>query len=88
MNDLKINNMAYKIEYAQYRNREFNAWIEAAVVPTKREAWELIKARGFTAAEKGIEWMVSEVSRSPTRTWLDDACGGEESGRSRYDEGR
>lgn len=54
--------MAYKIEYAQRRNGQFNAWIEACVVPTKREAWELIKARGFTAAQQGDEWMVSEVS--------------------------
>ena len=76
MNDLKINNMAYYLEYAQFLNGEFHGWIDGGTYGTKREAWNVIKGWGYTAAQKGDRWMVSEVvSHSPTGNWLDDAYG-------------
>lgn len=45
------------IEYAQFGNGGmFRGWVEIGTFPTKRRAWEVLKAHGFTCAGKGNQW--------------------------------
>ena len=54
--------MTYKVELAINHNGRFTGWQSFGPIPSKREAWEFIRSHGFTAADKGDKWMVSEGS--------------------------
>ena len=47
----------FTVELAQFRNREFAGWQEFGPFASKREAWDFIKAQGFSDAGKGLDWL-------------------------------
>jgi len=53
--------MRYLVELAMHYKGRFAGWQEFGPFESKRAAWEFIQSKGYTASDKGEEWMVSEV---------------------------
>lgn len=54
--------MPYTVELAMHYNGRFSGWQSFGPIATKREAWDFIKSQGYTEADKGDEWMVTETA--------------------------
>lgn len=50
-------NTDWIVELAIHYNGKFAGWQKFDGFPSKRAAWEFIKSKGYTAADKNDEWM-------------------------------
>lgn len=58
--------MPHIVELAINRNGQFAGWQEFGPFPTKRDAWNFIQSKGYTAADKNDAWMAYPAQSSKT----------------------
>jgi hypothetical protein len=49
--------MTFTVELAQFFNGKFAGWQTFEGFATKRDAWNFIQSKGYTANDKGDKWI-------------------------------